>query len=71
MGTVKILDTTYQEIHTVGLENSSFDASGAYLPHIDLHEGMLTLWGSILVIACNSTPYDLSSFGGPENHQGV
>lgn len=67
MGVVKILDSTFQEMNTVGLNDSSFDAAGAYSSYIDLHEGMITPRGSILVTACNSTPYDLSSFGGPEN----
>lgn len=71
-GIVKILDTTYREIYTVGLNDSSFIAgdgrnNSAYPSYIDNHESRITPQGSILVTAYNSTPYDLSSVGGPKN----
>ena len=71
VGVVKILDSTYQEIYTVGIVDSSFVAGhGLDIPgqsYIDVHESLITPQGSMLVTAYNSTPYDLSSFGGPKN----
>jgi len=71
-GIIKILDTTYREIYTVSLNDSSFIAgdgmnNSAYPSYIDNHESLITPQGSILVTAYNSTPYDLSSVGGPKN----
>ena len=71
VGVVKIFDSTYQEIHTVSLVDSSFVAgNGLDYPgqsYVDLHESLITSKGSIIVTAYNSTPYDLSSVGGPKN----
>lgn len=69
---VKILNTTYREIYTVDLNDSSFIAgdemnNSAYPSYIDNHESLITPQESILVTAYNSTPYDLSSVGGPKN----
>ena len=72
MGVVRILDSTYKEMCTVGLNDGTFVAgdganNSAYASYIDLHEALITPQGTILVDAYNSTPHDLSSVGGSKD----
>ena len=72
MGVVKILDSSYKEMYTVGLNDGTFVAGDgvnnvAYPSYIDLHEAVITTNGTILVDAYNATPHDLSSVGGQKN----
>ena len=72
MGTITILDSTYKLIQTVTLNDGTFKAGDSmqnmpYPSYIDIHESHITPKGSLIVTAYNSTPYNLSAVGGPED----
>ncbi|KAJ5525612.1 hypothetical protein N7494_012262 [Penicillium frequentans] len=64
-GTVHILDSTYQEIHTVTLTgNFVTPDNSTKTSYIDLHESNITPNNTLLVTAYNVTQHDLTSIGG-------
>ncbi|KAJ5646628.1 hypothetical protein N7490_003000 [Penicillium lividum] len=64
-GTVHILDSTYQEIHTVTLTgNFVTPDNSTKTSYIDLHESSITPNNTILVTAYNVTQHNLTSIGG-------
>ncbi|KAL8837458.1 MAG: hypothetical protein Q9176_005646 [Flavoplaca citrina] len=72
MGTITILDSTYRLIQNVTLNDGTFKAGDSrqnmpYPSYVDIHESFITPKGSLIVTAYNSTPYNLSAVGGPED----
>ncbi|KAL8687461.1 MAG: hypothetical protein Q9218_006372 [Villophora microphyllina] len=71
-GAITILDTTYQQISGVVLNDGTFKAGDSMQnkpepSYVDIHESQITDRGTIIVTAYNSTPYDLTAVGGPKN----
>ncbi|KAL8656959.1 MAG: hypothetical protein Q9226_002393 [Calogaya cf. arnoldii] len=72
IGTITILDSTYKLIQNVTLNDGTFKAGDSmqnkpYPSYIDSHESFITSKGSLIFTAYNSTPYNLSAVGGPED----
>jgi hypothetical protein len=73
-GRVDILDQSYRIIYSISIsaeEQHLVPAAGldpAKVPSfVDGHEASITAENTMLVTAYNTTPYDLSSFGGARN----
>ncbi len=65
-GEVVILDSTYTVIHTVCPQLNLKLPPGATARCVaDVHESKITDRNTMLITAYNTTPYDLSSIGGP------
>lgn len=71
IGHVEILDNTYTQIYSISLsgkDENFVPAAGLNSETIpsflDAHEALITPDNTILVTAFNTTPYDMSAFGG-------
>ncbi|KAL8833082.1 MAG: hypothetical protein Q9170_004515 [Blastenia crenularia] len=71
-GSVTVLDKHYNQSAVFTLNDGTFKSGDSLQnkpqpSYIDIHENLLTTRGTLLVTAYNSTPYDLSSVGGPKD----
>lgn len=71
-GNVTILSNDYRQTRVITLNDGTFKAGDSLQnkpqpSYIDIHENLLTPNGTLIVTAYNSTPFDLSSVGGPED----
>ena len=71
-GSVTLLGKNYNQTALLTLNDGTFKAGDSLQnkpepSYIDIHENLLTSRGTLLVTAYNSTPFDLSSVGGPRD----
>lgn len=68
-GVVHVLDTSYNEIHTVSLTSGNYVTPDVpnITSFIDLHESQMTDRNTMLVTAYNTTQTDLTSVGGADD----
>lgn len=66
-GRICILDDSYQPIYNVTLSDPALSTYGHYNSLIDPHEAFVTTSGTILVLAYDVQPCDLTAVGGPHD----
>ncbi|KXJ89260.1 ASST-domain-containing protein [Microdochium bolleyi] len=64
-GVIRILDSSYQWIFNITLNDPALSTHGQFASLIDPHEAFITPSGTLLVLAYDVRPWDLSPVGGP------
>lgn len=68
-GSVVIMDDTYTVLYNVMLQDRDLNPQfpGEYISYMDTYEALITVDNTLIVVAGNATPWDLSPVGGPSD----